>query len=187
MSVNPFWEAFWLFMRSLGYGLLAMLVVLFLPQQTRRVAEAAVRQPLNMGGMGLLTYILLIVLIVALALFSILIITLLLTIPLLLIVGLIFGAAMAFGWIALGTELGSRFAGMFNREWPMPLNALIGTFLMTLVADGIGFIPCVGWVAPVLLTLLGLGAVTMTRFGTKSLPFTATLAPVESVPPTETL
>lgn len=187
IDVNPFWEAFWLFARSIGYGLLAMLIVLFLPQHTRRVSEAAVRQPLMAGGMGILSYILFVVVIVALALFSVLIITLILTIPLIVVVSLMLGAAMAFGWIALGTEIGVRLIGLFNREVPLPVSAALGTFLMTLVADGVGFVPCVGWIVPFVLTVLGVGAVAMTRFGTQMPSITADQAEVEYVPPADTL
>ncbi|PKN91899.1 MAG: hypothetical protein CVU44_16540 [Chloroflexi bacterium HGW-Chloroflexi-6] len=187
VDVNPFWEAFWLFTRSIGYGLLAMLIVLFLPQQTRRVSEAAVRQPLAAGGMGILTHILFVVVIVALALFSVLIITLIVTIPLIVVVSLALGAGMAFGWIALGTEVGVRLTGLFNREWPLPASAALGTFLMTLVAEGIGFVPCVGWIVPLVLALLGVGAVAMTRFGTQAAALPASQAEVEYIPPSDPL
>jgi len=168
VDTNPLVEIFWLFAKSVGYGLLALLIVLFLPQYTRRISDAIVRQPLMAGGMGLLGYILFVVVIVALGLFSLLIITAILTIPLIIIVSLVLGAAMAFGWIALGTEIGARLIGLFNVEWPLPISAALGTFLLTLVADGVGFIPCVGWVVPAVLALLGVGAVVMTRFGTQS-------------------
>jgi len=139
------------------------------------------------GGMGILTYILFVVVIVALALFSVLIITLILTIPLIVVVSLLLGAGMAFGWIALGTEVGVRLVGLFNREWPLPVSAALGTFLMTLVADGVGFIPCIGWVVPFILTLLAIGAVATTRFGTQAVALPASQAEAEYVPPAETL
>jgi hypothetical protein len=186
-NVNPFWEAFWLFARSIGYGFVAALVVLFLPQYTRRVSDVIVRQPLLSAGMGILTYILFVVVIVALGLFSVLIITLILTVPLIVVVSLLLGAGMAFGWIALGTEVGVRLIGMFNREWPLPLSAALGTFLLTLVADGARFVPCVGWSIPFTLTLISLGAVAMSRFGTQSPPMTATQDEAGYVPPAETL
>jgi hypothetical protein len=173
MDFNPVWDVFWLFAKSVGYGLLALLIVLFLPQYTRRVSDSIVRQPLMAGGMGLLTYTLFVVVVVALALFSVFVLTLFLTVPLFFIVVLLLGAAMAFGWISLGAEIGARLIGLFNVEWPLPISAALGTFLLTLVADGIGFIPCVGWIAPVVLTLLGVGAVAMTRFGTQSAALTA--------------
>ena len=187
IDANPFWEAFWLFVSSIGYGLLAMLIVLFLPQQTRRVSDAVVRQPLIAGGMGILTYILFVVVIVALALFSVLIITLVLTIPLIVIVSLVLGAGMAFGWIALGTEAGVRLIGLFNREWPLPVSAALGTFLITLVAGLFEFIACIGWVVPFVLTLLGVGAVLMTRFGTQPAGLTAAQAEAAFAPPADTL
>jgi hypothetical protein len=167
VDFNPVWDVFWLFAKSVGYGLLALLIVLFLPQYTHRVSDAIVRQPLMAGGMGLLVYTLFVVVVVALALFSLLVLTLLLTVPLFFIVSLLMGAAMAFGWISLGTEIGARLIGLFKIEVPLPFSAALGTFLLTLVADGIGFIPCVGWVVPAVLTLLAVGAVTMTRFGTQ--------------------
>ena len=184
-DINPFWEAFWLLMRSIGYAFLAALVVLFLPQYTRRVSDVIVRQPLRSAGMGFLTYILFVVVIVALALFSILIITMILTVPLIVAVALVLGAGMAFGWIALGTEIGVRFIGLFNREWPLPLSAGLGTFLLTLVADGARFVPLVGWSIPFTLTLIALGAVAMSRFGTQAVPVTASLAEAQDVPPAE--
>jgi hypothetical protein len=52
IDVNPFWEAFWLFARSIGYGLLAMLIVLFLPQHTRRVSECGCAPTVDGGRDG---------------------------------------------------------------------------------------------------------------------------------------
>lgn len=167
VDFDPIGEVLWLIARSIGYGLLALLIVLFLPQYTRRVSDAIVRQPLMAGGMGLLAYALFVVVIVALALFSLLILTLFLTVPLFFVILLVLGAAMAFGWIALGTEIGVRLLGLFKLDWPLPISAALGTFLLTLIADGIDFIPCIGWLVPATLTVLAVGAVTMTRFGTQ--------------------
>lgn len=187
--VNPFWEAFSLLIRSIAFGLLAGLLALVMPEQIRRVSNVAMRQPLMTGGMGILTYILFIVVMVALALFSVLIITLLLTVPLLFIVPFVLAAGWAFGWFALGTEVGVRLIGLFNREWPLPVSAVLGTFLLTLISGlfTFDFIICFGWVVPVFLSLLGVGAVATTRFGTQAAAFPASHAEAEYVPPAETL
>lgn len=187
--VNPFLEALGLLARSIGFGLFAGLIVLFLPEQTRRVSNAAMHQPLMAGGIGILTYILFIVVMVALALFSVLIITLLLTGPLLIIVPFVLAAGWAFGWFALGTEVGVRLIGLFNLEWPLPVSAVLGTFLLTLISGlfTFDFIICFGWVVPVFLSLLGVGAVAMTRFGTQMPSMTADQAEMEYVPPADTL
>lgn len=175
-----------LFFQSLGLGLLAALLILFLPGQIRRVGEAIPSQPAWAGAMGLGSILLFITAIVALALFSILVVTLLLTIPLIVGISVIFAAAMVFGWVGLGTEIGLRLAAALKTEFPLPFSAGLGTFLLHLVAGGLGMIPCIGWVVPTLLSLVSLGAVFLTRFGTRPLLVTATQASVESAPPAET-
>ena len=165
---NPVWNVFVILGQSLMFALLAALIALFLPTQLRRVSDALVAQPLVSFGIGLLTLILFIVLVVALGLFSFLIITLILTIPLIIVISILFSAGSVLGWLALGTEIGLRSAAMFKREWPLPLAAALGVFVLNLVAQGIGFIPCVGELLSSLLGLAGLGAVAMTRFGTRS-------------------
>jgi hypothetical protein len=124
---------------------------------------------------------------VALALFSVLIITLILTIPLIIVIAIVFAAAAVFGWVGLGTEIGLRLGSALKTEFPLPLAAGLGTFLLNLVGNGFGLIPCVGWVVPMLLGLVSLGAVILTRFGTRSFSITVAQAPVESVPPAETV
>jgi hypothetical protein len=184
-AVNMFWGAVDLFARSLGIGLLAALIVLFLPTQTRRVGEAIPTQPITTGAMGLLSVLLFITAMVALGLFSVLIVTLILTVPMILVVSVAFAAAAVFGWIGLGTEIGLRFNTAIGQDLPLPLTAGLGTFALNLVANGIGFIPCVGWLVPTVLSMLALGAVFMTRFGTRPLLVTATPVPVEPVPSAE--
>jgi len=175
-----------LFAQSLGFGLLAALLVLFLPQQTRRVGEAIPSQPAWAGAMGLGSILLFITALVALALFSALIVTLFLTVPMIIGISVIFASAVVFGWVGLGTEIGLRLASALKTELPLPFSAGLGTFLLHLVANGFGMILCLGWVVPSLLSLVSLGAVFLTRFGTRPLSITAAQASVESAPPAET-
>lgn len=163
------WDGARVFFNALLLAGLAALLAVFLPAQLRRAADTVISQPFMAGGMGILTWLAFVVTVVALALFSILLITLLLTVPLLLVVLLVMTAASLFGWVALGTETGIRLLGASNTNWPLPASAALGTFLLTLVADGIGMIACVGWVAPAIVALLGLGAAVMTRFGSRNI------------------
>jgi hypothetical protein len=165
-SDNPVWNALGILGQSLMLALLAVLIAMFLPRQMRKVADGVVAQPLMSFGMGLLALIAFIVIIVALALFSLLIITLLVTVPLIIVISIVFSAACVLGWLALGLEVGVRISQMTKREWPLPLAAGVGMFGLNLVAQGIGFIPCIGGLLSGLLLLAGLGAVLMTRFGT---------------------
>ncbi|OGN76573.1 MAG: hypothetical protein A2X25_10220 [Chloroflexi bacterium GWB2_49_20] len=167
INFNPFSEFAWLFMKSLGWAALAALVMLFFDNHTRRVSRAVLHQPVIGGSIGLLT------LLVAGVLTVILSITILL-IPVALIGLLILAFAIAFGWIAIGLEVGQRMSKVFHQEWALPLSAAIGTFVLNFVAFGIGFIPCVGWLVPFLIGLLGLGAVLLSHFGTQPYPPTET-------------
>ena len=183
---SPLLNAIGIFGQSVMLALLAMLIAMFLPVHLRRVADSASSQPFVAIGVGLLTTILYIVAIVALILFSLFIITLILTIPLAIIISVMLSAASVLGWLALGLEVGVRASTMFKSEWPLPLAAGVGVFVLNLVAQGIGFIPCVGWLFSSVLSLVGLGAVMMTRFGTRAPSFApAVLEPVAAPLPTE--
>jgi hypothetical protein len=91
--------------------------------------------------------------------------------------------AWVFGRIAIGLEIGLRIAKTFDREWPVPLAAGVGTFGLALVVDGMGtFIQCVGWLIPILVGLFGLGGVILTRFGTQAYPLGVESAGVGEAP-----
>jgi hypothetical protein len=81
--------------------------------------------------------------------------------------------AVLFGWIALGLEVGRRIADVFKVHWHDALLAGLGTLVLSLVVNGIGAVPCIGWVAPFLVGLFGLGGVIITRFGSQAYPLTA--------------
>jgi len=181
--INPILNAFGVLGQSVILALLAILITMFLPTHLRRVSESVTTQPFLAFGIGVLTIILFIVAVVALGLFSLFIITVILTIPLIFILLVVFSAACILGWLAMGMEVGVRMAQMFRSEWPLPLSAGLGVFILNLVAQSIGFIPCIGWLLPSILGLAGLGAVTMTRFGSRNpaiLPVTEPVTPVQN-------
>lgn len=80
-----------------------------------------------------------------------LIITILL-IPVALVAVIAIALAAVFGWIAIGLEIGERFTKAIKQQWHPSLAAGLGTFLLALVANIIGLITCVGWLAPFLVT-----------------------------------
>jgi hypothetical protein len=176
---NPLWEGGRILAQALAFALLAMLIALFLPVQLRRVSDGVLVQPFVSFGIGLLTLIVFIVIIVALVLFSVFIVTLFLTIPLTFIVSVLFVIGIVFGWWALGAEIGIRIAQLFKREWPLPLATGLGVFILNIV----GSIPCAGSLFSFLVGLAGLGAVFLTRFGTRPAALMATPVVVDSNPP----
>lgn len=171
-SFSPLWEMFNLFGWALIMAALAVLVVLFLPDNADRVGKALVAQPVQAGGWGLLTVVLAPVIVVLMFLTLILI-------PVTAIAGVVLGAALVFGWIGMGMEIGARATKMLNVNWPLPLAAGLGTFALTLVADGLKLVTCVGGMVPAILAILGLGAVFMTRFGTRPLFIPPPVPPAE--------
>ncbi len=180
---SPFLNATAFILKIFLWAALAVLLVLFLPEHTRRVTHTAMTQPLVAGGLGLLTVVALPVLVLALA------ITILL-IPVSLVVVALAGLAWMFGLTALGLEVGDRLAQLFKQEWAPAVEAGAGTFVLVLVLNGIReVVPCVGWVAPVLAGMVGLGAVLLTRFGLQTYPpaassLTLTVPPETPPPPT---
>jgi len=161
--------------QSFMLAALAVLLVMFLPKQTQLVADTIVDQPIISGAFGLLTIIV----------GPILIVFLLITICLA-IVGLagalVLVAAGVLGWIALGMEVGKRLSTAMNQDFQPVVAAGLGTLIFALVVNGIGFIPCVGWLAPFLASAVGIGAVLMTRFGTRAYGVTVTEVPPTAAP-----
>jgi hypothetical protein len=145
--------------QSLMLAALAVLVVMFLPKNTRMVAETVVTQPVLAGALGLLT-----------AFVGPLLIFLLLISICFTIVG-IFGAvvlvaAWLFGLIAMGLEVGNRLSDATDQDFQPVVAAGLGSLILGLVVFGIGnFIPCIGWIISLLVGFIGTGAVLLTRFG----------------------
>jgi hypothetical protein len=162
-------QGFWFLMQTLGLTALAMLVILFAPKVTERMGDAAVAQPLAAGLIGLLVAVVTPPLLIG---FAITLIGIPITLALLLAASIL----LTFGWIALGLEVGKRLGQVLHQQWPTVISAGLGTLLLSLVANGIGLTPCVGWIVPVLVGFVGMGGVLLSRFGTRVYP-TATAMP----------
>jgi hypothetical protein len=158
-------KGLWYLFRSFMMAALAVLVVMFAPDATKRVGAAVVDQPLLAGGAGLLTAF---VFPIAMVVMVVLILTIL-AIPLVVMVLI---AAVVFGWIAIGLEVGERLGETLNWDLHPAAAAGLGTFLFSVVIWGIGFIDCIGWIAPAVMYCFALGGIILTRFGTQSYTFT---------------
>lgn len=161
VNLRPIGAFLWFIFQSLALSALAVLVALFLLAPTQRVSQTIIVQPVISGAMGFLT------LIIAPALLLLLAVTIIL-IPLSLLGFLALAVALVFGWIAVGLEVGHRLAGLFKTAWTAPISAGLGTLVLTIVASAIWQIPCIGWVAPFVVAMMGLGGVIMSRFGTRT-------------------
>jgi len=166
------------FFNSFILTVLAVLVVVIAPNATDRISDAVVRQTLQSVGLGLLTTIVFPVLLV------IMVITVCL-IPFALLAILLLVVAWVVGLIGIGLEIGQRIFRALDQDVHEVLSAALGTLVLALVVNGVGLIPCIGWLAQWLVGTLGLGAVVITRFGTQSVGLPAPVPAIEEIPPTD--
>lgn len=155
-----FWEVLSIFFSSVTAAILAMLAALFFAEPMRRTASALVESPLMAAGAGLLTVIAAPIVVVLMSITLVLI-----PVSILLALALILAAFL--GWITVGMELGNRLAMVFKAKWHLAISAGLGTLLLTLVMEVVGRIPCIGWTVVFVIGVLGLGAVILTRLGTR--------------------
>ncbi|MGC8837032.1 MAG: hypothetical protein ACP5UM_01335, partial [Anaerolineae bacterium] len=150
---------------------LAILAMLFLPRHTRQVSTCAETAWPASLGVGILATL------AAVAVAVVLILTLCLApIGLLLLVAT--AAAWLWGLIAIGLLIGERLFQAANVADVSPLwEAAAGVALLILATN----VPCIGWALGLAAGLIGLGAVVLTRFGTR--PYQPSAGPAEPPPP----
>jgi hypothetical protein len=157
---NPFGTAAGILLQSLGLAALAMLLTVFLHPQLDRVAQAVAAQPFLVGSIGLLVTVVAPIAIVVLAVTLILI-------PVALAAVILLVLAWLFGVVALGMLVGDRLTLALHRNLEPVLSAGLGALLLGIVVASVQHIPCVGWIAALLVGLIGLGAAVITVFGTR--------------------
>jgi hypothetical protein len=142
-------------------------------KQMRNVTGLARREAFKMGLIGLLSWI---IIAVAIAFFTVTIIG----IPIgLFLIPLVTALAVLFGYIAVGLAVGERFGNGAGRSiyTSMALGiillqalAILGGILR-LPGGGLGIVGAIisvfGWAVIIVAATVGLGAVVMSRFGTK--------------------
>ena len=165
---NQDWQSAWaiisgiLFVASLVLMVLVSVsVVTLVPAKTHLMLATARSEWLVSGGIGLLSIIALSILI---ALFTL---TLCL-IPLAGVLGLALIAGSLIGIAVIAQYVGERLMlGLGKHGWAAPKTAAIGALAIALV----GAIPVINILIYLMLTSIGLGALVLTRFGTRPYPY----------------
>ena len=170
---NWFGDMFWGFVQGfftmIGLAALGALILVFMPNHLKQVSTVAEQSVLPSLGVGCLTWL------VAPPLMILFIVTCL-GIPLSAILGILLVAASAFGWIAVAILLGDRLLNALKAKNIVPiLSMIVGLFVLWLVCS----VPILGWLICLLIATLAVGAVVLTRFGTRPYPMPPT-APVAS-------
>lgn len=194
MLLNVMGQTFSAGVLAVVAGVLALALMAFLPAHTTRVSAALTSAPIESGLLGFLTLLALPIVLVIVTL------TICLS-PLSLIGGVMYGAALFLGWVALGLALGNRTAQAFKQTTLSPaVWAAGGTFVLTLAVNLLGVMArvgdmlsnyggwpvalvmgCANFFIPLTLASLGMGAVVITRFGAQPYFKAARPAPVAAV------
>jgi hypothetical protein len=172
VSFDPITAPLMAMFQALALAALAVVVNLFVPIPMERTGRTAVAVPAASGGVGCLTLLVLVVMTITIILIPVSVLGL-----------LVVGVAALFGWLAIGLLVGRQIAVLLKQSWTEPVNAGVGTLVITLLANLLNIIPCIGWTVSALLGLVALGAVILTRFGTQVYPSPYAPAPVPYTPP----
>jgi hypothetical protein len=157
----------------LALAALALVVTLFWSKGVERLGQTALHQPVLVLLVGLLSWI------VGLGLLVVLAVTICL-IPVALLLGLALLVAALLSWVMAGWLVGRKLLAMLNlRNATVVIEATAGTLLLAVVYFLVGIIPCTEFIFGTLIVSLGLGAIVLTRFGTR--PYPAPTAPSETM------
>ncbi|MCX8062421.1 MAG: hypothetical protein N3D16_07555, partial [Anaerolineales bacterium] len=149
--------------RVFAWSALAILVGLLFPNPLERIANAVRDQAVISGAVGLISFVIVSVGII------LLVVTLIFA-PIAFLGFILAGLGWFIGVLALGLETGRRLTEMIKQSWSLPITAGIGTFVLVFVVSGISaLVPCIGWIIPFSVGLVGFGAVILTQFGLKEM------------------
>lgn len=158
---------------SLFFGALSALLTAILPRPLVRMSESIYRAPVVAGGVGLLTILAAIGLTVVYGV-SLLLILPLVLLPVVILAWLAIGGLSVLGWVALAGPCGVallRRVGLPGQ--PRMVAAAVGGVALSLllrVWSLFWFTAWIGLLATALLGAMGLGAVLLTRVGTRPYP-----------------
>jgi hypothetical protein len=153
--------------------LFAVAAVALFPANVARMAETAQRQWPVSGGVGVLTLVAVPIIIAILAITICLI-------PAAVVVAIAWGLAILFGWAVSARIVGERMAvGLNLRHWTLIAQTALGAAVLGLI----GALPLFGWLVSLLAAALGLGALVLTRVGTRPYPLSPVEPPSSSPPP----
>jgi hypothetical protein len=136
------------------------LVTAAAPGAVRRTSEAVVGHAAVAGAMGVLAALVAMVLLVVMAFTVVLI-------PVTLGAALVLMLAVALGWIGMGRALAMRIARPRGGAEVGPPEVTAWTLVLLAALTVVDWIPLVGPILALLVTVVGFGAVLITGFGTR--------------------
>lgn len=154
------------FVQAMVYTLaliaLGALILVFVPTQLNQVASVTQKSVAASMGVGCLSWLIVPPLIIIFAITC-------LGIPVALALGTVWVAAIVFGEIAISVIIGEKLLTALKVKNVMPIVAMIvGLVVLSLVTS----LPLLGILIWLFVTSLAVGAVALTRFGTRAYPVT---------------
>lgn len=149
---------------TIGLAALGALIIVFMPNQLKQVGDVAQQSALPSLGVGCLTWLVVPPL-------MILFILTCLGIPLSAVLGILFIAAGVMGWVAVGMIVGQRVLDALKAQNIVPILAMVLGLLVLWLVTAIPFLGGLIWL---FVASLAIGAVVLTRFGTRPYPMPVT-------------
>lgn len=179
MFGNVWWDLAGAVGRSLLFGVLAFLIASLLPAHLGNIQHAVRQKPVASGTVGVLTAVavpFLVVLLIPVSIILLIVCIGILGFPLMaaMMIGLV--AAAFLGWVSIGNLFGEWLAQRLNlSNRRLATTATLGTVLLTLAFGLLGAIPNLPGesVISFFVMSVGLGAVALTKFGTRIYPSTS--------------
>lgn len=165
--------------RSLLFGLLALVLAVLAPKQLNQVTDTIRQKPAASGAIGFLTAFAAISTLVIVSILTIVLLIVcvgVLGLPIMVAIGVLLAIGLFMGWASAGVVVGrwlARVLKLSNQR--LTVAAALGTAMLTLAAGLLSSLPFYlgGWLwtlSALAISCAGLGAVTLTRFGTRVYP-----------------
>jgi len=165
--------------RSLLFGLLALALAAVAPKHLTQVSDTIKQKPAASGAVGFLTVFAAVSLLIIVGILTALLLLVcigVLGIPIIIAIAVLLFLGLFMGWVAAGVVFGrwlARVLKLSNRR--LTVTAALGTALLTLITGLLSSLPFLfgGWIWTLVvlaITSAGLGAVALTRFGTRIYP-----------------
>lgn len=145
------------FWSALAWILFGILLSTLLPEHVMFVRSTVQNKAKRSLALGVVTILLAPAILVVL-------IALIISIPLAILVAVVLLAAWALGTVAIGTLIGDRLLrSILPQHNTRYIQVIVGIALLALV----GSLPIIGFISSIAVGLIGLGAVFLSRFGTR--------------------
>ncbi len=164
--LNPIAQVLWVIFSSFIVSVVSVFVVFIFRKRTQIISNTLQSNLIESGGFGLVTLI--IVFPILTVIFGILVFTVIL-LPISLLVFILMALLTFVGWVMTCIEIGRMVVTALKREWSDAVIAGIGSFIMTLIITSLNLVfwDIFGLAIGLIVTSLGVGALLLTRFGSR--------------------